>query len=131
MTNAVLYGVWPVVAGGALLTFLWHRLRIRHVAMFQDPEADRTQLKKIYRFHTVAEVLLLSRAMRKFDLDGLIRPEAADLGELIIRAGLATYPNNPTLLILFSNFLVGVYLHQRIVRSNLSVSLLISLSLRH
>jgi hypothetical protein len=107
MTNAVLYGVWPVAVGGALLTFFWHWLRMRHVALFQDPNADRSQLKKIYRFHSVAEVLLLSRAMRSFDLDGLIKPEAADLGELIIRAGLATYPNHPTLLILFSNFLVG------------------------
>ena len=108
MTNAVLYGVWPVIVGGAFLTFIWHRLRMRHVALFQDPLVDRSQMKKIYRFHSIAEVMLLARAMRQFDLDGLIKPEAADLGELVIRAGLATYPNNPSLLILFSNFLMEV-----------------------
>lgn len=108
MTNAVLYGVWPILVGGTFLTFLTHMLRMRHVAKFKDPEADKAHLKKIHRFSSPAEVELLSRAMRKFDLDGVIEPEAADLGELIIRAGLATYPNNPSLLILYANFMMEV-----------------------
>lgn len=56
----------------------------------------------------IDEVELLSRSMRKFDLDGIIDPAAADLGELIIKAGLATFPNDPQLLILYANFLMEV-----------------------
>ena len=33
------------------------------------------------------EAELVCRAMRKFDLDGNIDPDAADLGELIIKVG--------------------------------------------
>ena len=33
--------------------------------------------------------------MRQFDLDGIIAPDAAVRGEMIIKAGLASFPNNP------------------------------------
>lgn len=34
--------------------------------------------------------------------------DAADLGERIIRAGMARFPNQPFLLILYANFLMEV-----------------------
>ena len=60
--------------------------------------------------------------MRKFDLDGVIDPEAADLGETIIKAGLATFPNDPQLLILYANFMMEVRRDSPASRTQLQVS---------
>ena len=68
------------------------------------------------------EVELLSRSMRKFDLDGVIDPDAADLGETIIKAGLATFPNDPQLLILYANFMMEVRKDGPASRTQLVVS---------
>lgn len=46
--------------------------------------------------------------MRQFDLDGIIAPDAAVRGEMIIKAGLASFPNNPMLLIPMANFKMEV-----------------------
>ncbi len=43
------------------------------------------KLKKIYRFGSPEEVMFLARAMRKFNLDLVINPDTADIGELIIK----------------------------------------------
>ena len=37
------------------------------------------------RFMDAEEVALLARSMRCFDIDGVIIPESADMGELIIK----------------------------------------------
>lgn len=108
LTNAVLYGIFPVMAFGGLIAWGYFRWRMRHVKNFEEANVDEVKLKKIYRFHSPAEVELLSRTMRKFDLDGVIDPKAAELGELIIKAGLATYPDSANLLILNANFMMEV-----------------------
>lgn len=54
------------------------------------------------------EVELLARAMRKFDLDGIIDPDAANLGETIIKAGIATFPSSTYILIQYANFMMEV-----------------------
>ena len=63
----------------------------------------------------------MARTMRKFDLDGVIDPGAADLGETIIKAGLATFPNNPQLLILYANFMMEVRRDSPASRTQLQV----------
>ena len=54
------------------------------------------------------EVELVARCMRKFDVDDLVREDAAALGELVIKAGMAVFPNNTAILILYANFLKEV-----------------------
>ena len=63
----------------------------------------------------------MARTMRKFDLDGVIDPDAANLGETIIKAGLATFPNNPQLLILYANFMMEVRRDSPASRTQLQV----------
>ncbi len=86
MTMAVLYGVWPAILLGGGTAWVYLSFRMRNVAKFTDPNADLTKLKKIHRFSSQHDAMLLSRAMRKFDLDGFMDPAAADLGELILKA---------------------------------------------
>mmetsp|Transcript_27632 Transcript_27632/g.60501 ORF Transcript_27632/g.60501 Transcript_27632/m.60501 type:complete len:2143 (+) Transcript_27632:192-6620(+) len=108
MTMKVLYGVFPIALGGALISFLYYKYKMLAIKKFTDPNADRTRLKKIYKFSSPEEVELLSRVMQKFDEDGVVDPDAANLGELIIKAGLATFPDAPYLLVLYANFHMSV-----------------------
>ena len=43
----------------------------------------------------------MARVMRKFDTDGIIDPDAANLGEVILRAGMASFPKAPYPYILY------------------------------
>lgn len=108
MTNVVLYGIWGPLVLGALVTFGWHHWRKRAALKFRGVDIDNTQLRRVHKFSSPHEVLLLSRTMRQFDLDGVIQPEAAALGEVIIKAGLASFPTSPMLLILMANFKMEV-----------------------
>jgi hypothetical protein len=56
-------------------------------------------------------VELAARVMRAWDLDGVVDPAAADLGELVVRSGLAQLPGTPMLLILLANFLMVRHVH--------------------
>ena len=108
MTNVVLYAIWGPLVLGALVTFGWHRWRKRAASKFRGVDIDNTQLRRVHKFSSPHEVELLSRTMRQFDLDGVIQPEAAALGEVIIKAGLASFPTSPMLLILMANFKMEV-----------------------
>eukprot|EP00798_Chlamydomonas_sp_ICE-L_P011283 gene11283-18915_t len=66
------------------------------------------QLQRIHRFGSPDEVEVLSRVTRKYDEDGMVDKDAAILGDLIIKAGLATFPNNTFLLIFTANFLLEI-----------------------
>jgi len=46
---------------------------------------------------------MLARVMRRWDIEGLVDPDALGLGEFIIKCGLARFPNHPMLLILLAN----------------------------
>lgn len=85
VAQAVLYGVWPMFFAGAGITWAYRWFRMKAIDKFKDPTIDRSKLKKIHRFSSVEEVSLLCRAMRQFDLDGVIDSDAADLGELVIK----------------------------------------------
>lgn len=140
----VLYGIFPAIALGYGLTWIYHAWMKRPLARFTDPANKDLQLKKVYKFTSDRErgglacggeggglkeearpgpseltprltiaacpdhAILLARIMRKFDLDGIIDPEAADLGEMVIKCGLTRFPNSPQLLILLGNFLMEV-----------------------
>jgi len=107
MTLAVLYGIFAVIAGGAVLQWAYIWYKMRNAQKFINPPADM-KLKKIHAFEDAHDVELIARAMRVHDVDGNMLPEAAELGERIIKAGMATFPNDPHLLILYANFLMEV-----------------------
>jgi hypothetical protein len=51
----VLYGVWPMMLGGALMTFIWHKYRTKAAVKFEDPNIDRSRLKKVHKFSSPGE----------------------------------------------------------------------------
>ncbi|KAF5826203.1 hypothetical protein DUNSADRAFT_4177 [Dunaliella salina] len=68
-----------------------------------------------------ADVELMARVMRKFDLDGNIDPKAAELGELIIKAGMAYFPNDPNIQVLYAVVLLDLKHDGPLARSHLKV----------
>ncbi|KAG2482499.1 hypothetical protein HYH03_018574 [Edaphochlamys debaryana] len=106
-TDWVLYGTFPVVIGGALLTAAYNWWAMRPAEKFRGL-TQAVKLSAIYKFDSVDTVERLSRVMRVFDIDGVVDPDAASHGEIIIKAGLQVFPGKPHLLILYSNFVLEV-----------------------
>ena len=46
----VLYGAWPTLLVGSAVTWWWLRRRLANAAKFQDPNIDKSKLRKVYRF---------------------------------------------------------------------------------
>ncbi|KAG2429691.1 hypothetical protein HYH02_013949 [Chlamydomonas schloesseri] len=122
---AVLVGVWPAAAVGAALTAVWWRWRMRPLVKFRaaDVLQPGAKLKKIYKFDSPEEVELLARGMRHWDSDGVILEDAAQLGEMVIKCGLATFPGDVGLLILHANFLMEVKRDGPAARTQLQLAL--------
>ncbi|KAG2486668.1 hypothetical protein HYH03_014723 [Edaphochlamys debaryana] len=106
-TQNVLYGVFPTVVGGALATWLHLWWYMRPAKKFVGLDMT-VKLTKVHKFADVHEVEVLSRVVRKFDIDGVVDEEAAAHGEIIVKAGLQVFPGKPHLLILYSNFVLEV-----------------------
>ncbi|KAG2482503.1 hypothetical protein HYH03_018578 [Edaphochlamys debaryana] len=106
-TDWVLYGTFPVVVGGTLLTAAYNWWAMRPAEKFRGL-TQAVKLSSIYKFDSVDTVERLSRVMRVFDIDGVVDPDAASHGEIIIKAGLQVFPGKPHLLILYSNFVLEV-----------------------
>ncbi|KAG2443203.1 hypothetical protein HYH02_009280 [Chlamydomonas schloesseri] len=107
VTMWVLYGIFPVIAGGMVAAGLhvWWVLRPAQRFRGMDPGAKLTREHRLDDFN---EVETLSRVMRKFDIDGVVDEDAAQLGETIIKAGMRLFNNNAYLHILYANFLLEV-----------------------
>ncbi|KAG2429714.1 hypothetical protein HYH02_013971 [Chlamydomonas schloesseri] len=107
MAMLVLYGVFPAYFLAAGLAWLYIRWRMSRTAAFVGVDPT-VKLKKVYAFGSPEEVELLARGMRHWDSDGVILEDAAQLGEMVIKVGLATFPGHVGLLILNANFLMEV-----------------------
>ncbi|GIL56338.1 hypothetical protein Vafri_11716 [Volvox africanus] len=108
MTQNVLYGMVPIIWVTMVLTGVYVWWTMRPARKFRNLELG-VKLSKVYKFESVYQVERLARVMRKFNADGLVAEEAAALGEVIIKAGLQTFPNAPHLLILYANFVLEVH----------------------
>ncbi|KAG2497251.1 hypothetical protein HYH03_004835 [Edaphochlamys debaryana] len=106
-TLMVLYGIFPVIAGGMAVCWLHAWWVMRPARKFKDLEPG-VKVAKIHKFSGFMEVELLSRVMREFDTEGVVLEDSAALGEAIIKAGMRVFPNTPFLLILYANFLLEV-----------------------
>ncbi|KXZ48850.1 hypothetical protein GPECTOR_25g435 [Gonium pectorale] len=105
MTMNVLYGMFPVVLGCMGLTWLYNSWAMLPARKFKDLPPG-TKMSRVHKFESVHEVERLARVMRVFDADGMVDHEAAALGEVIIKAGMQTFPNSAHLLILYANFVL-------------------------
>ncbi len=103
----VLYGIFPVIAGGCAIGALHVWWAMRPAKKFLDLQPG-FKASKVHRFEDVHEVERLARVMRVFDADGVADEAAAALGETIIKAGMQNFSNNPFLYILYANFLLEV-----------------------
>ncbi|KAG2494774.1 hypothetical protein HYH03_007018 [Edaphochlamys debaryana] len=106
-TQWVLYGIFPTIMGGALVTATYNWWYMRPAQKFLSP-APGAKLSTIHKFDSPDSVEKLSRVMRAFDEDGLVEADAAAHGETIIKAGMQIFPGKPHLMILYSNFILEV-----------------------
>ncbi|GFR51586.1 hypothetical protein Agub_g14007 [Astrephomene gubernaculifera] len=120
--HMVLYGIFPVVAGGAGVTWAWVTWRLRPAVKFREVP-DNTKLRKIHKFGEPEEVEVLARVMRRFNSDGLVFEESAALGETIIKAGMAVFPGHVGLLVLYANYLMEVRGDGPAARTHLQLAL--------
>nr|ACF39778.1 PAS domain sensory protein FXL1 [Chlamydomonas reinhardtii] len=107
MTMNVLYGIFPVMAGAMGITAVHYWWVMRPAKLFKNMQPGM-KASKVYKLDDFNQVELLSRVMRKFDVDGDVEPDAAALGEVVIKAGMQLFPNHPYLHILYANFLLEV-----------------------
>ncbi|KAG2423934.1 hypothetical protein HXX76_014875 [Chlamydomonas incerta] len=107
VTLWVLYGIFPVVVGTSVLSYWRSRLALRPAAKFEALEPG-VKVSKVHKFDDPMDVEVLVRVVRQFNIDGDVIEEAAALAEKVVRAGMAVFPNHPTLLILYANFLLEV-----------------------
>lgn len=84
LTMDVLYGIFPFVVAGVLIQWVWLHYKLRVAKLYINPPPD-VKLKNIHKFSDPRDVGLVARVMRKFDLDGIVDEEAADLGEMVIK----------------------------------------------
>ncbi|GIL69032.1 hypothetical protein Vretifemale_11, partial [Volvox reticuliferus] len=122
MVQLVLYGVFPAIAAGMAATaiWLWYRMRPSHKFVNFDPSV---KLKKVHKFSSPDDVEVVARAMRHFDVDGIIFEDVAQVGDTTIKCGMATFPNNVELLILYANFLMEVKRDGPAARTQLQLAL--------
>ncbi|KXZ45821.1 hypothetical protein GPECTOR_50g615 [Gonium pectorale] len=106
-TRNVLIGIFPVVTGGIAVctVHIWWTMRPANKFLNLEPGV---KLSKVHVFASVYEVERLARVMRVFDIDGVVDEDGANLGEIIIKAGMQAFRNNPYLLIVYANFLLEV-----------------------
>ncbi|GIL48962.1 hypothetical protein Vafri_5459 [Volvox africanus] len=122
MAQLVLYGVFPAHAAGMATTAAWFWYRMRPSRKFVHLDSSM-KLKKVHKFSSPEDVEVVARAMRHFDADGIILEEVAHVGENTIKCGMATFPNNVELLILYANYLMGVKRDGPAARTQLQLAL--------
>ncbi|GLI62827.1 hypothetical protein VaNZ11_005578, partial [Volvox africanus] len=122
MVQLVLYGVFPALAAGMATTsaWVWYRMRPSRKFVRLDPSV---KLKKVHKFSSPDDVEVIARAMHHFDADGVILEEVAHMGETTIKCGMATFPNNVELLILYANYLMEVKRDGPAARTQLQLAL--------
>ncbi|KAG2450421.1 hypothetical protein HYH02_004923 [Chlamydomonas schloesseri] len=107
MTMMVLYGIFPVIAGSWAVCAAHNWWVMRASNKFKNLQPG-VKISRVHKFEDPQEVEVLSRVMRKFDIDGVVDEQAGALGEAVIKAGLQAMPSSPFLYILYANFLLEV-----------------------
>ncbi|KXZ43615.1 hypothetical protein GPECTOR_85g345 [Gonium pectorale] len=108
VTWAMWGGMGPAAAMGALAC----HLRLRHFAInvqakFRHAEPGNGP-KTLYRFTDAREVEISARCCRRWVDEDTLEPEAVELSEAIIKAGMLQLPQDPQMIILYSSFLIDV-----------------------
>eukprot|EP00775_Hariotina_reticulata_P009112 gene9112-9281_t len=124
MTMGVLYGVFPVVILGAVCSFQYVRFCRRPLKTLQAAfeEDSSIILKDVYKFKDAYQAEFLMRVMRKWDEDGVPDAASGQFGEFILKCAMARLPNNPYLMTLHANLLVGMKHDGSAARSQLQLA---------
>ncbi|WIA38773.1 hypothetical protein OEZ86_002065 [Tetradesmus obliquus] len=133
MTYAVLWGIWPAILLGAAVShfvYKWRLSPLKHFKAAQQlAEQGKLQLetvaalKSIYRFHSPGQVEFLARCVHAFDpVTDTPLPDAAALGGLVVQAGMARFPTDPSVLLLYSNYIIYVRKQPRAARQQLQLA---------
>ncbi|KAG2488179.1 hypothetical protein HYH03_013320 [Edaphochlamys debaryana] len=106
--------MWVGMAPAALVGALACHLRLRHfsvhiVGLFRDASPG-TPAKRIHRFKDAREVEIAARCCRQWAerADEQPEPQAVELSEVVIKAGITQLPHDPRMIILSSSFLIDV-----------------------
>lgn len=91
----MLYGIFPVMLGGAGIQWLYMRYKLSNARKFEDVPPE-VKLKKVHSFEGPSDVELIARAMRVFDIEGAVLEDAAVIGERIIKVS-GCFDNHVTL----------------------------------
>ncbi|KAG2445088.1 hypothetical protein HYH02_008955 [Chlamydomonas schloesseri] len=108
VTNALWIGMGPVAVVGAVACHL--RLRkftVTAIDGFKNAEPG-TKPKYIFRFMDAREVELVLRHCRQWLDEDTPEPDAVALGETVVKAGMTQLSSKPTMIILYSSFLIDV-----------------------
>eukprot|EP00879_Flechtneria_rotunda_P032111 GHRR01035266.1.p1 GENE.GHRR01035266.1~~GHRR01035266.1.p1 ORF type:complete len:431 (+),score=120.72 GHRR01035266.1:122-1414(+) len=133
MTLGVLYGIFPAMLLGGILSFVVHRWQQRPLKTLQEAQhlasGGRLQLdaaealKAVYRFRSPEEVELLARCVRRFDpVTDLPLQEAIALCGLVVQAGAARFHGNPSILLLQAAYMIHVIKDTRAARTQLQLA---------
>jgi hypothetical protein len=77
----------------------------------------------VCRFTSPDQAAFLARCVRQFDpVTDQVLPEAAALCTLIIQAALARFPNDPTVLMVYANYIIHVKKEPRAARQQLQLA---------
>lgn len=122
VTLVLAYGVAPAVLTGGGLSLAWQAAFAWRLARFRGVD-PKSKLKLVYRFHRLQDVELLARCCRCYDGDGLVRPDAAALAELVVKVAKARSPSSAYLLVLQANYQLNVLHDGPAARTQLQLAL--------
>lgn len=78
---------------------------------------------RVCRFSSADQAAFLARCVHQFDsVTEQVLPEAAALCNLIIQAALARFPNDPTVLLVYANYIIHVKKEPRAARQQLQLA---------
>eukprot|EP00775_Hariotina_reticulata_P007054 gene7054-7268_t len=109
-----------LIIAGACLSYY---PKVQAVLMFMAIYgATYLTLIQVYRFKDGRQVSLLCREMRRWDEDGIPDQEASKFGEFVIKCGMARMPSNPTLLVMYTSFLIETCKDGQAARTQLQLA---------
>ena len=110
ISQIMVYGILPIFGIGFGSSFFRLLLLNRALRRFEAGEPAKDQIRDVYRFNNPSEAEILSRCCRRYlpDDDEVIDPEAVKVGELVVRVGMALFPQDFFMVLTYSSFLLEV-----------------------
>ena len=110
VTQVMVYGILPLFVFGVASSFLRLWLLNRALKKFDAGEPPKDQIRDVYRFNNPSEAEIVSRCCRRYlpEDDEVLDPRAVKTGELVVRVGMALFPQDFFMVLTYSSFLLEV-----------------------